>query len=90
MTDITHKSHFTSAQINTNSPGMFARLVENYRQRNINRLNRSAFRTLLYKDDRTLADIGVTRAQVEYASKLPMEQNAAQELEKMKRLRKAA
>ena len=48
------------------------------------RISRDAFNNLLTLDDRTLKDIGVTRGQVEWASKLPKNLDAARELELLK------
>ncbi len=48
------------------------------------RINRDAFKTLLRMDDRSLADIGVTRDEVVWASRLPLSYNASAELEKLK------
>ena len=48
------------------------------------RTDRDAFNTLLRLDDRALRDIGVSREDVMWASRLPLTFNAAQELEKLK------
>lgn len=50
------------------------------------RLDRAAFKNMLTLDDSLLRDIGVTRADVEWASQLPMDQNAACELRKLSRM----
>jgi len=52
-----------------------------YRQRRQRRIDRLAFQHLIALEDDILRDIGVSRADVIWASKLPLSQNAAQELE---------
>ena len=47
------------------------------------RENRDAFAHLLKLDDNILRDIGITREDVIWASKLPLHNNAALELEKI-------
>jgi len=49
---------------------------------------RDAFLQLQRLDDRTLADIGLNRADVEGVARLPLEVNAAHELEALRRSRK--
>lgn len=49
------------------------------------RTDRAAFRYMLTLDDEILDDIGVTRANVEWASQLPLEMSASAELEKTAR-----
>ena len=49
------------------------------------KLDREAFNTLLSLDDRSLADIGVSRQDVLWASRLPLSQNASHELQLLKR-----
>ncbi len=44
------------------------------------RRQRAAFRKLLAADDRILKDIGVTRGDVHWASQLPLQVNAGEEL----------
>ncbi len=51
--------------------------------RHSQQISRQAFDRMLALDDRTLADIGVTRDDVLWASKLPLSANAAQELQKI-------
>ncbi|MEM9277940.1 MAG: DUF1127 domain-containing protein [Pseudomonadota bacterium] len=48
------------------------------------RIDRDAFKNLLSLDDRSLADIGVTREDVMWASNLPLSTNAALELKALK------
>ena len=55
-----------------------------------NRLLRRRFNTLLDLDDHMLDDIGVTRAEVETASRLPLSVNAATELRRMSLTRRRA
>lgn len=50
---------------------------------------RQAFLNLKHLDDRTLDDIGVTRAEVYNAAELPMDVNAARALHQMAAERKA-
>lgn len=47
------------------------------------RTDRQAFQHMLALDDKLLRDIGLTRADVIWADKLPLSQNAAAELEKI-------
>ena len=48
------------------------------------RRDRAAFLTLLGKDEWVYRDLGIHRGDVEWASQLPMNVNAALELEKMR------
>ena len=47
------------------------------------REKRDAFKAMLLLEDAMLNDIGVTRANVEWASKLPLKVNAAEELRRL-------
>ena len=47
------------------------------------REKRDACNAMLLLEDAMLRDIGVTRANVEWASKLPLEMNAAEELRRL-------
>jgi len=58
-------------------------LVTRYNQR----IERQAFNNLLALDDRTLKDIGVTRQDVKWASRLPLSEDAAIKLEIITRCR---
>ena len=49
------------------------------------RTDRAAFRHMLTLDDDILDDIGVTRANVEWASQLPLHLSASRELEQLAR-----
>ena len=49
-----------------------------FRRRSAQITDRRAFDTLTRLDDRELRDIGLTREDVEWASKLPLSWNAAQ------------
>lgn len=51
-----------------------------FKRRKQKRLDRQSFQQLLFAEDFVLEDIGVTRADVEWANKLPISQNAALEL----------
>ncbi|MEM7213933.1 MAG: DUF1127 domain-containing protein [Pseudomonadota bacterium] len=63
-------------------------VLQNFRNafklRRQQRIDRDAFSNLLALDDRSLADIGVTRDQVIWASKLPLSVNAALEIKALK------
>lgn len=48
------------------------------------RRDRAAFRSLLGKDEWVFRDLGIHRGDVEWASRLPMDVNAARELEKLR------
>lgn len=62
-------------------------MVETYRQ---NRVRRDAFLNLLRLDDRTLDDIGVTRADVKWAARLPLRVNASYALAAKAHVRRKA
>lgn len=51
------------------------------------RINRQAFNYLLTLDDNLLKDIGVTRQDVQWASQLPLEEDAATKIEQIARRR---
>lgn len=61
-------------------------LVEAWMQGKRRREDRDAFLNLLGKDDAILRDIGVTRADVEYAARLPLHRSAAEELRLIARI----
>ena len=63
--------------------GVFNWLVTVVKQRRQQLEDRAAFETVLRLDDRQLKDIGVRRIDVEWASKLPLKFNAADELRKI-------
>lgn len=56
------------------------RAAEHRRQR----LDRQAYRALLGKEDWVYRDMGVSRADVEWAAGLPLHVNAARELERVR------
>jgi uncharacterized protein YjiS (DUF1127 family) len=60
--------------------GLAAAFRGAYRQYREDRLRRDAFLNLLTLDDATLDDIGVTREEVNWAARLPLEINAARAL----------
>jgi len=62
----------------------FETIRQAWKLRQHRRTDRDAFNTLLRLDDRALQDIGVSREDVLWASRLPLTFNAAQELEKLK------
>lgn len=47
------------------------------------RLDRAAYRALLGKEEWVYEDMGVTRADVEWAARLPLHVNAARELDRL-------
>ncbi|MBX2837079.1 MAG: DUF1127 domain-containing protein [Gammaproteobacteria bacterium] len=51
------------------------------------RIDRQAFNNVLTLDDRALKDIGVTRQDVKWASRLPLSEDAALKLESIARRR---
>lgn len=51
------------------------------------RINRAAFQHLISLDDDMLKDIGVTRDDVNWASRLPTDQNASLELQRVAAMR---
>ncbi|MGI9350782.1 MAG: DUF1127 domain-containing protein [Rhizobiaceae bacterium] len=68
--------------------GLAQKAIDARKLRVQRRVDRDAFKTLLSLDDRSLADIGVTREDVLWANKLPLSQNASHELQLIKRSRK--
>lgn len=53
------------------------------RKRRKQKEERQAFNAMLYLDNHMLDDIGVSRADVEWASRLPLSTNAAEELRRL-------
>lgn len=53
-------------------------------ERRRQRLDRQAFRALLGKEEWVYRDMGTTKADVEWAAGLPLEFNAARELDRMR------
>lgn len=53
-------------------------------ERRRDHLNRQAFKTLLGKEDWVYRDMGISRADVEWAAQLPAHINAARELERIR------
>ena len=53
-------------------------------QRRQDQLNRQAFKALLGKEDWVYQDMGVSKADVEWAAKLPPHINAARELDRIR------
>lgn len=62
--------------------------LQNFQQYKSNRIDRQAFQSLVRLDDRVLDDIGVTRGDVIWANNLPLAINAAQELNKISKIRR--
>ncbi len=73
---------------------LFWRLLEQQREarrtRQDQRDARDAFMHILRLDERRLDDIGVTRAEVDWAAKLPLEINASKALHARARKRRTA
>jgi uncharacterized protein YjiS (DUF1127 family) len=63
--------------------GLFAKLRDHWKRRKSLIEDRRAFETMLALDEVILRDIGVSRDEVEWASRLPMEFHAARELKKV-------
>lgn len=89
----------TQAQVPQNSESIFSILADSTRKisklvkrqyvlHQKNRTNRRAFQQMLQLEGHILSDIGVTHGDVLWASKLPLEVNAAHELEKIRTLAK--
>ncbi|MBX2837615.1 MAG: DUF1127 domain-containing protein [Gammaproteobacteria bacterium] len=60
---------------------IWSRLVEMQKTRIQRKIDRDAFSHLVSLDDALLKDIGVTRADVEWAMKLPLSINASDQLQ---------
>ena len=70
-------------------PGRFDAMIKIAIERRIQRTtDRQAFSHLLALDQHTLDDIGITRDDVFWASRLPLSINASHELEKISRSNK--
>lgn len=63
----------------------FAKIADFLEAREQRRIDRDAFNTMLTLDDDMLADIGVTRDDVYWASRLPLSVNASEALQEAKR-----
>ena len=59
-------------------------------ERRAQREARAAFRTVALRDDRLLADMGLTREDVEWAALLPIDRNAALEARERARRRRGS
>jgi len=66
---------------------IYANIKQYYTLRRQRNIDRQAFSHLHSLEDHILADIGVTRDDVNWAGKLPLEKNAACELQKIARQR---
>lgn len=80
--------YFETAQIQTGRPATVP--LEKFRRRLNYWLARRKLRSLHEYDDHILEDIGVTRGELEWASHLPLKQNAAHELNRKARARRDA
>ncbi|MEM9330514.1 MAG: DUF1127 domain-containing protein [Pseudomonadota bacterium] len=67
---------------------LFRKTISALRTRRKQKMDRDSFDTLLSLDDRSLADIGVTRDEVKWASSLPLSTNAALEIAALKSSKK--
>ncbi len=65
--------------------GLGSKAIVYLKTRHRQRIDRQAFSNMLSLDTAILQDIGVTREDVIWASKLPLSQNAALELDKVAR-----
>lgn len=63
---------------------IFLKVKAAYKMHQQRKIDREAFRTMLNLDEASLKDIGVTRNDIIYASKLAMNQSASKELEKIR------
>ncbi len=63
---------------------LFLKVKTAYERHQQRRIDRDAFRTMLNLDETSLKDIGVTRDDIIYASKLAMNESASKELEKIR------
>ncbi len=63
---------------------VFTRIKTSLAQRRQRKLDRDAFRNLLLLDEASLKDIGVSKDDIIWASNLAMNENASQELEKVR------
>ncbi|WP_119165320.1 hypothetical protein [Algihabitans albus] len=68
--------------------GFWRSLSESLRRRRDERLARLAFLNMLTLDEKTLDDIGVTREEVVWGSRLPLHVNAALEVRRVARKRR--
>lgn len=66
--------------------GQVEGLVEYWQLRKQQRIDRDAFAHMLGLSDHILRDIGVTREDVIWASKLPLSKSASKELRKVSRI----
>lgn len=64
---------------------IIGKLRNQYQIRKQRRIDRDAFNRLVTLDESALKDIGITRADVLWASQLPLSVNASLELEKIAR-----
>ena len=73
------------SKIASQAIGLVAKAATYFETRRQQVTNRLAFKNLLTLEANILQDIGVTREDVIWASKLPLSQNAALELDKVAR-----
>ncbi len=85
---ITHGALDTRLVIFTSVRNFLVRRYDNWRERRRTRRAqkeaRDAFQHVLTLDDHMLDDLGVTRANVEWAANLPLSQSASLELQRLR------
>ena len=79
-----HAGHSASSRLTELTSHAATRLVAAIRTRLRQRRDRAAFMTLVGKEEWIYRDLGVSRGDVQWASRLPMHINAAEELEKIR------
>ena len=89
MTDISENTHLATLRNPSFLMSLYQSIESYFKRQKQYRVNRAAFLNLLEKDDRTLADIGIDRTDVENAARLPLNQNAAKALDQLKYNRRA-
>lgn len=82
MQPIAYHSPSTAGRREKPTQGFVARLAAWFEHVAAERIDRAAFDTLTRLDDRQLRDIGLTREDVEWASKLPLSRSAAEALKR--------
>lgn len=90
MTDMTTCANQIDCEIKTNKSlsgflsSIIAKIKTANAQRQQRRIDRDAFRNLMSLDEAGLKDIGITRDDIIWASKLAMHESASKELEKIR------
>lgn len=95
MTDITNCSDHIACRPDSNQLGqrfsgfmkrIWVSLKEAHAQRHQRKIDREAFRNLMSLDETSLKDLGISRDDIIWASKLAMHENASKELERVRSL----